>query len=330
MLAGKKHIAEYVSTPLAGLLPVWITADDSADVDEDVYPKLTLEGEQSTLMSLTPAESRNKALWTKIRPLGWIPPVAGAKPGATVLAELSDVSRRVQAFPLIAWHRCGSGKVLFVGTDRLFRLRQKAGDQYHRRFWSQAVQFLTLSRLLGENKRVRLEVDRTEARLGEPIEVFADVVDETYEPATLSSYAVSVSDLDGRGTSQDIYLEPVAGMPGLFRGTHTPAKAGRWKIAPSKKDEPVSNLVVFEVSGATTEQTETSMQRDLLARMAEVTGGRYFSIRELPALPEYVHAAAARTVLRKELELWDLWVFPVAILVLLGLEWLLRRRKDLA
>ena len=330
LLAGKKHIAEYVATPVAQLLPVWITADEQREVDEDVYPKLTVDGEESTLMSLIPSEAGNKALWAQVRPLGWIPPVSAAKPGATVLAELSDVSRRVRSFPLIAWHRCGSGKVLFVGTDRLFRLRQKVGDKYHRRFWSQAVQFLTLSRLLGENKRIRVEVDRTEARVGEPVEVYANALNEVYEPATDPACAVHVVAVGAAGSPAELRLEAVAGMPGLYRGTYVPRKEGRYRVVPSAKGEPSSNEALFEVRGLSSEQGETAMRRDLLARIAELTGGRHFSIAELPMLPEYLHAEPGMTAGRREVELWDVWVFPVVFLVLVSLEWALRRRQDLA
>jgi hypothetical protein len=329
-LAGKKHVAEYAATPLAELLPVWITADEGRDVGEDVYPRLTVEGEESTIMGLVPSESRNKVLWTNVRPLGWVPPISGAKPGATVLAELSDVSRRVQAFPLIAWHRCGSGKVLLVGTDRLFRLRQKVGDEYHRRFWSQAVQFLTLSRLLGENKRVRLEVARTETRAGEPVDVYANVVNEVYEPATDPGYAVRIVAQEGGGPAEELYLEPVAAMPGMFRGTYVPRREGHYRVVPAKDGEASFHEAAFGVRGLSAEQGESAMRRDLLARMAELTGGRYFSLAELPGLPEYLHAEPATAVMRKEAELWDTWIFPVAFFALAGLEWALRRRQDLA
>jgi hypothetical protein len=330
LLAGKKHIAEYVATPLAELLPVWITADEGRDVDEDVYPRLTVEGEASTIMRLVPSEARNKVLWTKVRPLGWVPPVSGAKPGATVLAELSDVSRRVKAFPLIAWHRCGSGKVLFVGTDRLFRLRQKVGDEYHRRFWSQAVQFLTLSRLLGENQRVRLEVGRTEARAGEPLDVYANVFDEVYEPVTDPVYAVRVVPPEGGGSAEDLYLEPVPAMPGVFRGTYIPRRQGRYRVVPAKAGEASFDEAAFGVSAPAAEQGECAMRRDLLTQMADLTGGRYFSLAELPGLPEYVHGKPTVAIVRKEAELWDTWIFPVSFFLLVGLEWALRRRQDLA
>ena len=60
-------------------------------------------------------------------------------------------------YPLVAWQRYGSGKTMYVGTADLWRLRFQVGDQLHARFWGQAIQFLALSRVLGQNKQITLE-----------------------------------------------------------------------------------------------------------------------------------------------------------------------------
>ena len=101
---------------------------------------------------------QNDRIWVEL-PLDHLPPLIGAKPGAAVLATLSDA----QWFPsAILWwhHRYGTGKCLSITADRLWRLRFKTGDKYHWA-WSQCIQFLTLSRLMGEHKRIRLETDRS-------------------------------------------------------------------------------------------------------------------------------------------------------------------------
>ena len=79
---------------------------------------------------------------------------------------------------MVAWHRYGTGKCLSIATDRLWRLRFKTGDKYHWRLWSQCIQFLTLSRLMGEHKRIRLETDRSIYKLGDQVRLYAHVLDE--------------------------------------------------------------------------------------------------------------------------------------------------------
>ena len=89
-----------------------------------------------------------------------------------MLATLSDAAGDSQRYPVVAWHRYGTGKCLSLATDRLWRLRFKTGDKYHWRVWSQCIQFLTLSRLMGEHKRIRLETDRSTYRDGEQARLF--------------------------------------------------------------------------------------------------------------------------------------------------------------
>jgi hypothetical protein len=97
----------------------------------------------------------------------------------------------------VAWHRYGTGKCLSLATDRLWRLRFKTGDKYHWRVWSQCIQFLTLSRLMGEHKRIRLETDRSIYRDGEQARLYAHVLDEDFEPVVQPSFEIMVNGVDG-------------------------------------------------------------------------------------------------------------------------------------
>ena len=64
--------------------------------------------------------------------------------------------------------------------------------------------------------------------------------------------------------------------------------------------------------------------------MAELAGGKYFSLADAPKLADSIGGQEQRPVtIRRERELWDLWIFFVAMLLLAGAEWYLRRRFDL-
>ena len=71
------------------------------------------------------------------------------------------------------------------------------------------------------------------------------------------------------------------------------------------------------------------MQQALLTKMAELSGGRYFEVRDLPSLPNAITDERRTTAIRREKELWDLpFIFGV-LLACSGVEWFLRRRYDL-
>jgi len=336
LLAGRKHApAEYVDTPLSAMLPVRFGPETWEPVGDDVHPVLTAEGRRSTVMAMERSEARTQALWANVRPLNWVPPVTGAKAGAQVLAELSDASQRLRAFPLIAWHRYGAGKCMFVGTDQLWRLRARTGDKYHLRFWGQAVQFLALSRLLGDNRLVRLQTGRDEYALGEPVEIFASALNDLYEPLPAATFEARVAP-GGGGAAATVLLKAVPGRAGMFHGLCSPPAAGRWRVTASGDEEGRGDSALgavaaeFDVRDETTERTATGMRRDLLTKMARTTGGEYLSLRDLPLLGDWATPRQASATYVKEYELWDNWPAAMVFVLLVGMEWAWRRNRNLA
>ena len=296
-------------------------------------------------MSLEPDEARTQALWANVKPLNWVPPVLAPKPGAQVLAELSDTAQRSRAFPLIAWQRYGAGKCMFVGTDQLWRLRARTGDKYHLKFWGQAIQFLTLSRLLGDNQRLHLQTARDEYSIGEPVEMFANVLSDVYEPLTTPAFTVQVAPSSG-GDAQSVALRAMPGMPGMYQGFFTPAAPGRYRLSASDEDEPSAGAaaaptgraqaaaptaaVEFDIRPDTAEQVDTSMHREVLAKAADVTGGEYLSLGELPLLPDAIRGLPRKATFTKDVELWDNWLVALVFVGFVAFEWGWRRKRNLA
>ncbi len=331
MLAGEKHApASYFDSPIAPVLPVKLHPAGRESVADSMYPVLTEAGEKSTVVALDPDPERNAGLWRLVKPLYSVPALVGKKPAATVLLTLPDAARRTEPYPLVAWHRYGSGKALFVGTDQLWRLRFKRGDIHHLHFWGQAIRFLTLSRLLGENKQIRIETPRRAYRTGEQVQIIANVLTETYEPVAAPTYSVRVERLEPQAGTTELTLEPVKGAAGgLYQGFFTTEAEGRYRIRTGPDDVDRSNEVEFTVATTPLEQLEPAMQEERLKKMAELSGGRYFTVAELPELPDAITQEIRTAVVRRERELWDLPLLFVVLLTCAGTEWFLRRRYDL-
>ena len=335
LLAGPMYApATYGGTPIEQMLPVKLGVEEKQLLSEDVYPVVTAAGYQSAAVALETSNDKNDALWSIVRPLHHVPSLTGAKPGATVLAELSDGLRRNESYPLIAWSRYGSGKSFFVGSDQLWRLRFKRGDKYHSRFWGQVIRFLTLSRLMGGNKRVQLQTDRTACQAHDRVQIFATVVNEAYEPIQAQTYTAYVEragapDPLGKGAVA-VKLDAVPQKPGFFQGAYIPEEDGRYLIRPANEEVASANKLEIEVTTVPLEQREPAMQERVLKELAQISGGRYFTIKELPQLTKAIKKETRSTTVRKEKELFDLPVVFVLIVLLGGTEWFIRRRHDLA
>ena len=331
MLCGPMHSpGSYQGTPVQTMLPVRFDPDEKwAEVSESVYPVLTPEGRSSLVMTLENEDDLNDRIWSRMAPMDQLPPLLSAKPGATVLAVLSDSTERDQSYPLVAWQRYRTGKCMSIGSDRLWRLRYKTGDKYHWRVWSQCIQFMTLSRLMGEHKRIRLETDRSSYFVGSQGRLYAHVLDDDFEPVVQSGFDVVVSGLDGAATSQQIKLQPDRSQPGLYEGYFTPPGPGRYRMEANENDRKVSSITEFQVSEIRQELTETDMRLENLQRIADLTGGATLGIRELPKLASLVNSESLTTTVRSERPLWDHWLVILLLAGLLGAEWILRRRHDL-
>ena len=331
MLCGPMHSpGSYKGTPVQTMLPVRFDPDEKwAEVSESVYPVLTPEGRSSLVMTLENEDELNDRIWSRMAPMDQLPPLLSAKPGATVLAVLSDSTERDQSYPLVAWQRYGTGKCMSIGSDRLWRLRYKTGDKYHWRVWSQCIQFMTLSRLMGEHKRIRLETDRSSYFVGSQGRLYAHILDDDFEPVVQSGFDVVVSGLDGAATSQQIKLQPDRSQPGLYEGYFTPPRPGRYRMEANENDRKVSSITEFQVSDIRQELTETDMRLENLQRIADLTGGSTLGIRELPKLASLVNSESLTTTVRSERPLWDHWLVILLLAGLLGAEWILRRRHDL-
>jgi len=331
VLCGPMHTpTSYAGTPVETMLPVRFDPEGGWGLtSESVFPVLTPEGRSSMVMVLENNPEENDRVWSRVAPLDHLPPLTSAKPGATVLATLSDSASGAQRYPMVAWHRYGTGKCLSLATDRLWRLRFKTGDKYHWRVWSQAIQFLTLSRLMGEHKRVRLETDRTTYRDGEQARLYAHVLDENFEPVTQPSFEITVIGVDGNALTQKVSLQPDRTSPGLYEGYFTAPVSGRYRIEANEEEKEVSNTTEFQVATVNEELIDTNTRLDGLQRIAQLTGGSCLTMNDLGKLKTLVDTKPLTTTVRTERPLWDNSLIATLLIALLGMEWLLRRRHDL-
>lgn len=331
MLCGPMYSpTSYADTPVAKMLPVRFDPDGEwEEVAASVYPVLTPEGTSSLVMTLENEPEANDRVWTRMAPMDHLPPLLGAKPGATVLTVLSDSVDRDQGYPLVAWQRYGTGKCMSIATDRLWRLRFKTGDKYHWRVWSQSIQFMTLSRLMGEHKRIRLETDRAIYPLGSQSRLYAHVLDDNFDPVLQPGFDVFVVGLDGEQARQRVSLRPDRSTPGLYEGYFTPNSAGRYRLESNEEDQPISNTTEFQVADINRELADTNTDIENLQRIANLTGGEMLNVRDFSKITSLVDQTPITTTVRSERTLWDNGWIGLLLIGLLGVEWIQRRRHDL-
>ena len=120
---------------------------------------------------------------------------------------------------------------------------------------------------------------------------------------------------------------------GDYRASFTPDEPGVYDIrvtAAREQKDLGSAAMHVRVSAGDAEYFDAAMRAPLLKRIAEETGGRFFTPANAAALPEAVSYTGRGVTVVEERELWDM---PALLLVLVGLvsaEWGFRRARGLA
>jgi hypothetical protein len=120
---------------------------------------------------------------------------------------------------------------------------------------------------------------------------------------------------------------PVSGQPGVYEAGFTPNETGLYSIeAISRVGE---NLVGSSTTAVRYDQGQeifnVRQNRQLLERVAEITGGQYWSAEEWNDIPEAISDSTAGITEQQISFLWDAPFFFFLLVLLKTIEWLLRR-----
>lgn len=337
---------EFIGTPIADILPVTLVEESflpghlrggirrgDHPTGELYYPRLTRDGEFSSLLRLDGEDSQNRSLWGQLPQLQGVYVTGRIKPGATVLMEHPLLQYQNQALPIIAQQRFGSGRSMTIATASTWRwqMMMPSEDQSQEVLWRQLLRWLSVS----APQRITIDFDREMYNVGDVVNVTATVLDESFEPdneATL--WMQTVTPLD---QVTDTPMEWDISEDGVYRSSFTVQDEGVFNLlvdvasAAGEGNSGASEKnAAFVVTPSLREYTDAGMDSGLLARIADASGGQYFNVQDVSGLAgavEFTPNAYSREV---QIDLWDRpWLLGLLIL-LLCMDWVARRMKGLS
>src|SRR6185503_12908029 len=123
------------------------------------------------------------------------------------------------------------------------------------------------------------------------------------------------------GTKQTIALDWTVSRDGEYRGTFTPATDGLYEIQVDAKQGktvlPGSKTYV-QATPLSTEYFDAEMHAPLLKRIADETGGRFYTPATVKTLPEDVSYTQSGAAVVEEKDLWDMPIVFLLIVALVG------------
>ncbi|MEI7731100.1 MAG: CARDB domain-containing protein [Verrucomicrobiota bacterium] len=338
MVAGKRFSpAAYRKTVIERMLPVEFEASPIEGVGEiqaekPVKLELTSAGRNSIMFRLADTEAESAARWKGLPPVYWVSKVSRAKPAAQVFLVDPDPVKesRFGKMPVVALQQYGSGQAMFIGTDNTWRWRRNVGDAYYVAFWGQISQRMGLQRLLGGSKRTQLSMDRQNVMTGERVTVYARLFTMSFEPLTdaqvKAAYSLRSADSGANAQETAVLLRPVPEQPGVYRGDFIAPAPGPYKFFVEHDRE---TRLDFNVTEPKFELGETAMNEALLKDMAASSGGAFFREEDLHTLPKKISAKTERVRSPVEVDLWSSWFMFLLLLLVVTLEWILRKLAHL-
>lgn len=283
------------------------------------------------VMALGTTREETSQIWKESFPgFSGLNTVNRAKPGARVLAFNAGQSNKYGPLVVFAVQQIGRGRTMAFTSDTT----QSWGSQFHtrfgttadktlyyRRFWNQSVRWLAADRIRRKSGELKLNLDRNVAVPGESVDVRIPFP---------STYPNAVATLKlGLPGEQAAPVELIRDDVGRSWHAQVPLKdRGEWIFTaslPRTGLDPLFSHALVNVVPDTREFASTAANRELMAELARLGGGRL-----LEGDPESwtiaIDPRGSRIIEYGRTAVWDRWWVMALLLFLLTLEWGLRRR----
>jgi uncharacterized membrane protein len=334
MLGGERAFAEggYAGTPVADALPVAI---ERLPKTPETFPiwrlrvRPTRAGEGHALAQIAATEAASLTRWNDLPTLISVNPLRTLKPGATVLLNGTDERRRTQ--PVLAYQRYGRGKAIAFAVKDSWQWQMHhtmpLEDMTHENFWRQLLRWLVDA--VPGPVETHTTAERVEA--GETVTILADVVDKAYVELNDAKVTATVHTPSGR--TLEVPMQWTGERNGQYRGSYVADEEGLYAASVEAMREGSrvgAGAVNMRAAPGDAEYFDPTMHAARLRRIADETGGRFYTADTVGALPEDLKYTGRGVTTVEERDLWDM---PIMLLALVGLmcgEWAYRRRVGMA
>ena len=323
-LGGRASLADggYNTPPFAELLPVNLPSRKNTFQRSFVAAELTEAGKQSIICRVEDDGEKNIEHWEVLPYLANYQDPGTPKPGAVVLAN-ADVGGK--HLPLLAIENYGRGRtaVLATGGTWRWKMQQPSSDTSQETFWRQLLRWsasASPSRVTGSVVSSNLADDGQ-------VELRAEVRDKSFLPVANADVAATI--MQPNGSSQTIPLQSDPLSEGMYAAKWNATEQGAYvaELTARAGNETLGKDVVsFRREDGVAENFHREQNRDLLEKLAEETGGRYYTPKSASRLPEEIAYSEAGMTSREMKDLWNMPALFLLLLALRGAEWLLRRR----
>lgn len=272
-------------------------------------------------------EERNR-FWENL-PAPPLAPMIEPQEGAEVWADVVDSDQR--RAPWLVTRLYGAGRVFYLSTDQTWRWRYKVADRFHARFWNQLLNAVMQPPYSANDDYVALGTDKIEYEAGQSSTIRARLQDPSGQPvgdATVD--ALLIADDRIFATVPLAVDDPARGT---YRGQTPPLQTGAYsiRIRASGFDSQAlqASTPIWVGTRDAVELARVSLDQDTLKQVAKTGGGVYLHESSSDQIIEHLRPLSNGMVVESDVLVWQSFYWFWAIILLLALEWWLRKRAGL-
>jgi uncharacterized membrane protein len=335
VLGGRNAFAEgsYQGTRLAEALPVFMDNELSTGAEPyftELFITPTRTGLTHPATQLGQDDSEAvRELWESLPPVTTLNPITRLKPGATGLLTGGPEDDRDRQ-TVLAYHRYGRGKVVALPIQDSWTWQMHADipldDQTHETFWRQLLRWLAD----GVPDQVEAQSEREVVEPGQPVNLSVEVGDSAYVEVNNGNVVAVVHDPSGNSTT--VPLDWDVEQDGHYDGGFPTAGPGLYEVSvhATRAGDTIGTAVTYvNVAPSADEYFDASMRGTTLRRIADQTGGLFYTPETVETLPEDIGLTGAGVTLTEERDLWDMPILLLLVLGLMAAEWGYRRKRGL-
>lgn len=320
---------QWSGRPLASLMPLDATQRGPTPWTFDGRERRwqpTKLGENALPLQLTTASGAEE-LWHTLPGPQWIYHPGTMKPGAQVLAATAQGDGDT-SLPLLISQFVGAGRVVMQTNDETYRWIGYGGsDLTYDRYWIQMLRWLARGKLNAQTQS-ELSVEPRRVRAGQPLQFSLRLSPEALTGLGDKTATINVERIGGE--TKPVELTRSQSASAQFKGLETALPPGSYRASVSQPADASVASVTFTVTSPPGEQANLRSDWSALRRLAEESHGKFFIARDVQDLLSQLPKGSP--VRRGALPPQPLWNSPwiaAALVILLTLEWVLRRSANM-
>jgi uncharacterized membrane protein len=332
-LGGRHSFSEggWAGTPLAEVLPVIL---DEGQNNKEYFTELkvipTRAGLTHAATQIAANENASRERWKSLPGLTTSNAVYKAKPGATTLLTGESANGKGEQV-VLAYQRYGRGTAFALPVQDSWLWQMHADmpleDLTHETFWRQLLRWLVHE----TPAPVTLAASTDLVEPGERLKLTAEVGDSSYLPVNDARVTATVV-----APSGEMFTLPVewnGTRDGEYQSSLVLREQGVHEIRLDavRADKSLGKSTVHvNAQPSNAEFFDAHLNATTLKRMAEETGGRYYTPETVATLADDISYTGRGDTVTERMDLWDMPVLFLVLVLLIGAEWIFRRVRGLA